>query len=63
MFIFRNGDIANIKLASDNIRDNFVFKFMKNCYASLNIIYSSLQLLSRLPIAPSQGLQGFEQSA
>ena len=24
---------------------------------------SSLQLLSRLPIAPSQGLQGFEQSA
>ena len=26
-------------------------------------ITSSLQLLSRLPIAPSQGLQGFEQSA
>jgi len=26
-------------------------------------IDSSLQLLSRLPIAPSQGLQGFEQSA
>ena len=25
--------------------------------------YSSLQLLSRLLIAPSQGLQGFEQSA
>ena len=44
MFIFRNGDIANIKLASDNIRDNFVFKFMKNCYASLNIIYLRITL-------------------
>ena len=28
-----------------------------------NYTNSSLQLLSRLPIAPSQGLQGFEQSA
>ena len=25
--------------------------------------YSSLQLLSRLPIAPGQDMQGFEQSA
>ena len=29
----------------------------------IDIHDSSLQLLSRLPIAPSQGLQGFEQSA
>ena len=37
-----------------------ILSFVDELFISYN---SSLQLLSRLPIAPSQGLQGFEQSA
>ncbi|WP_036378986.1 hypothetical protein [Mitsuokella jalaludinii] len=33
------------------------------CFQIIISLYSSLQLLSRLFIAPGQGLQGFEQSA
>ena len=46
-------------------KDSFMEGDKFKPHISIEFLYqfSSLQLLSRLPIAPSQGLQGFEQSA
>ena len=66
-----NYSVTDIKLIDKNNQHKKYYPYSKGgqrrrWYGNHEFVIwydSSLQLLSRLPIAPSQGLQGFEQSA